>query len=374
MLWSWILGEGELRCSAARAVRALREHQLETAPDLLVARLFKRRDRGGLVEELLAADAAATADQPRFADQGPAAEQVGLKHQLHEARGFVVVRTLLQEQAHGAPILRHARASQAPSGLVRTEAGGYTCRSFPGKALRMRGFDFSSWSAAGTTLLGLVLFSLVAIGIRLVFMQALQRRRERENRQINERLKTLISAYKTLGGSFTGDLDVDPTHLRQLRARMAAAPAGEAAAAADVPATVDPAADEGDGSDRRRRIRDAVEAALSDVILLGTDEQVRLAAAAAGDMAAGRTVRTAELVVSLRDFIRHALDLDPIPQALAIPDQGPLRVAGSGGKGGSKDGGGRGGGGGGGGGGGMGMGMGVGMGAGAGRSGQGDGP
>ena len=35
-------------------------------------------------------------------------------------------------------------------------------------------------------------------------------RRERMNRQINERLKTLISAYRTLGGSFTGQLTVDP--------------------------------------------------------------------------------------------------------------------------------------------------------------------
>jgi hypothetical protein len=29
-----------------------------------------------------------------------------------------------------------------------------------------------------------------------------QQRRQRENRQINERLRTLIAAYKTLGGSF----------------------------------------------------------------------------------------------------------------------------------------------------------------------------
>ena len=33
----------------------------------------------------------------------------------------------------------------------------------------------------------------------------------------NERLRTLIAAYKTLGGSFTGDLAVDPTHLRDLQ-------------------------------------------------------------------------------------------------------------------------------------------------------------
>ncbi len=85
-------------------------------------------------------------------------------------------------------------------------------------------FDFSSWSAAATTLFGLVLVSLVAVGIRLVFMQTLQRRRERENRQINERLRTLIAAYKTLGGSFTGNLMVDPTHWRELRGRDTAAP------------------------------------------------------------------------------------------------------------------------------------------------------
>lgn len=75
----------------------------------------------------------------------------------------------------------------------------------------MRGFlDLSSWSGLLSTLFGLVLVSLVAVGIRLVFMQTLQRRRERENRQVNERLKTLIAAYKTLGGSFTGELGVAP--------------------------------------------------------------------------------------------------------------------------------------------------------------------
>ena len=98
----------------------------------------------------------------------------------------------------------------------------------------MRGFlDFSSWSGLLTTLFGLVLVSLVAVGIRLVFMQTLQRRRERENRQVNERLKTLIAAYKTLGGSFTGELGVDPSHLRDLRRDPARA--GDAAAAAARP-------------------------------------------------------------------------------------------------------------------------------------------
>ena len=131
-------------------------------------------------------------------------------------------------------------------------------------------------------------------------------------------------------------------------------------------------------TERQRRVRDAVEAALSDVILLGTEEQVRLAAQAAQDMTAGRSIHTKELVVSLRNYVREALDLEPIPANVIVPAQGPLRPNASGGAskraaagndGGSNAGGaGRGGNGGGqgGGGGGMGaMGLGMGMGAGA---------
>ncbi|WP_159678142.1 hypothetical protein, partial [Luteimonas sp. 9C] len=184
----------------------------------------------------------------------------------------------------------------------------------------MRMLDFSSWNATASTLLGLVLFTLVAVGIRLVFMQTLQRRRERENRQINERLKTLIAAYKTLGGSFTGELDVDPRHLRELRRLAAVSRATDAPYSAGLDTEF-----ESDVAIRRRRVRDAVEAALSDVILLGTEAQVRLAAQAAGDMVAGRPVRVSALVVSLRSFIRQALDLDPVPPDLAVPEQGPVR-------------------------------------------------
>src|SRR5690606_4472453 len=242
----------------------------------------------------------------------------------------------------------HCTVAGAPAGRGRMLAVP------PIAALPMRNLDFSSWNGLLSTLLGLVLVSLVAVGIRLVVMQAIQRRQQRENRQINERLKTLIAAYKTLGGSFTGDLRVDPVHLRELRRR--AAEAGEA---------LDEAA-----SDRPRRMRDAVEAALSDIVLLGTEEQVRLAAQAASDMVAGRPVQTAALVVSLRDFIRAAMDLEQVLGGVGSPEQGPLPIAGgSGGKGGSKgegkgDGGQTGGKGGGGmgGAGGMGAGMGMGMG------------
>jgi hypothetical protein len=152
----------------------------------------------------------------------------------------------------------------------------------------------------------------------LIVMQTVQQRRERENRQINERLRTLIAAYKTLGGSFTGDLAVSPAHLRDLKDKAESI------------------------SDRPRRIRDAVEAALSDIILLGTEEQVRLAAQAATELAVGRPVHTAELVVSLRNFIRQVLDLEPVSTRVAIPMQGPARPNSARGGGGKGDGGGKG--------------------------------
>jgi heme exporter protein D len=240
----------------------------------------------------------------------------------------------------------------------------------------MRGmFDFSSWSALASTVLSLLLMTLMMMGMRLLFMQTIQKRRERENRQINERLRTLMAAYKTLGGSFTGNLTVSPMHLREARAMTQAGERPEEALQDAVDIDEDdetPAI--GGSSERQRRTRDVVEAALSDIILLGTEDQVRMAAQAAQDMVAGRPVQTAALVTSLRQFIRAALYLETIPPDIAIPNQGPLRPNTAGGpgarrgnnaEGGANAGGrgGAGGGGGGAGGGGGGMGMGLGMGA-----------
>jgi hypothetical protein len=50
-----------------------------------------------------------------------------------------------------------------------------------------------------------------------------------------------------------------------------------------------------------------------------------LAAQAASDLAAGRPIHTADLVTSLRRYIRLALDLEPIPVDVTIPLQGPTR-------------------------------------------------
>lgn len=182
----------------------------------------------------------------------------------------------------------------------------------------MKSFDFSSWQGMLTTVLGLAIFTLLGVGIRVLLMQTVQQRRERMNRQINERLRTLIAAYRALGGSFTGQLTVDPTHLRDLHVT----------AQTEEEEAVDP--DGKRNTDRSRRIRDAVEAALADIVLLGTVEHVRLASQAARDMAAGRPIETANLVISLRDFIRTALDLGPIPEDIHIPFQGPTRALGGG--------------------------------------------
>lgn len=245
----------------------------------------------------------------------------------------------------------------------------------------MRGmgmFDFSSWSSILMTIMSLLLVTLMMMGVRLLFMQTIQKRRERENRQINERLRTLIAAYKVLGGSFTGNLTVSPLHLRDLRAmtQVGEHPEETAMPEPDLPGEDADSPREGASSERQRRTRDAVEAALSDIILLGTEDQVRMAAQAAQDMVAGRAVQTAALVTSLRAYIRSALYLEAIPTDIAIPNQGPQRPHTSAGPGGRRGanvpgantgpggGGNRSGGAGGGAAGGGGMGMGVGMGLG----------
>lgn len=221
----------------------------------------------------------------------------------------------------------------------------------------MRSLDFSSLHALITTLLSLAVITLLGVGIRLLTQVTIQQRRERMNRQINERLRALIAAYKTLGGSFTGDLTVNPAHRRDLRPHT------------DTPTpatpTLDLSAAELPGADRARRVRDAVEAALSDIILLGTEDQVRMAAEAAHELTTGKLVHTQDLVASLRTFIREALDLDPIPASVDIPLQGPARPGASGGKDKADKGEGRQGGGGGMGDGGGGMGGGLGLGSGS---------
>lgn len=119
--------------------------------------------------------------------------------------------------------------------------------------------------------------------------------------------------------------------MRELR-RRATETVREGAASDDEggDAPLDLSAEALGGSDRARRIRDAVESALSDILLLGTEEQVRRAGKAIAELVAGRRVHTHALVVSLRDVIRASLDLAPIAASIAdnLPAQGPTRHSG----------------------------------------------
>lgn len=45
----------------------------------------------------------------------------------------------------------------------------------------MSNLDFSSWQAVLTTLLGLVVVTAMMVGIRLLLMETVQQRRNREN-------------------------------------------------------------------------------------------------------------------------------------------------------------------------------------------------
>ncbi|MBC7601200.1 MAG: hypothetical protein H7255_00870 [Ramlibacter sp.] len=184
--------------------------------------------------------------------------------------------------------------------------------------------DSGTWQSLVTLLLGLGLVTLIMVGVGLLVMQTVQRRRERENRQINERLRTLIAAYKTLGGSFNGDVTADPKHLRMQTLQFRERRDGHGNISISVK------------GERRLRTRDSVEAALSDVILLGNAQHVKLAVTAANDLVAGHKVETGELVISLRNFIRDALDLEALPD-LAFATQAPTRPAiGGGGRGGGR--------------------------------------
>jgi uncharacterized membrane protein YgcG len=144
--------------------------------------------------------------------------------------------------------------------------------------------------------------AIVLLAIRVVVMQRVQQRRQRENRQETERLKSLVAAYRALAGSFT-------------------------------PATAEHTPQ--------------IEETLAELVLFGSLRQVELAAACLAALQRGDSPDCQLLVEELRADLRRQLGLDPIPPTLQIPRSGPGRVGtGRGGRG-DGEGGGRGGGGGG---------------------------
>ncbi len=130
------------------------------------------------------------------------------------------------------------------------------------------------------TILATVIFGAVLIAVRLFVMQRAQRKRQRENRQATERLRSLVNCYRLLAGSFT--------------------PAGE--------------------SEWRQ-----VEEALAEVVLFGTLSQVKLAAEYARGLQADEDVNYQPLVDDLRADLREQLGLELIPAEIEIPPSGPGR-------------------------------------------------
>lgn len=181
----------------------------------------------------------------------------------------------------------------------------------------MRSIDMGALPLTVVVSITVAIFLLV---IRIFVMQRVQTRRQRENRQETERLKSLVGAYRTMAGSFSP-------------------------------------AEPGD--------REQLEAALSDIILFGSLRQVELASACAHALTTDAPIDHQELIKDLRATLREQLGLDAIPETFDIPAAGPApaRAAGERGRGERGGGGGRSGGGGMGG--GTGLGLGVGLGAGS---------
>ncbi|HSN31524.1 MAG TPA: hypothetical protein VLU41_02480, partial [Ideonella sp.] len=132
--------------------------------------------------------------------------------------------------------------------------------------------------------------TIVLLVIRLFILLRVRHRRQRENRQETERLRSLVVAYRSLAGSFT-------------------------------PATGD------------HRVQ--LEEALADIVLFGTLKQVEMAAACATAVVRGEAVVTQPLAEELRADLRNQLGLEPIPPTLEIPPSGPgpARIGPRGGRG-----------------------------------------
>ena len=159
------------------------------------------------------------------------------------------------------------------------------------------------------TLIGSLIVAVVLLAVRVFVMQRVQQRRQRENRQETERLRSLVAAYRSLAGSFS------------------------------------PASSEH---------RSQIEETLADIVLFGSLPQVELAVRCVRQLERGEAVDYQPLIKALRSDLRTQLGLEPIPLRLELPASGPgrpMRLGRGDGEGGGR-GEGRGGGGGGGGGGG----------------------
>jgi len=124
--------------------------------------------------------------------------------------------------------------------------------------------------------------TVLLLAFRVLVMTRVQTHRQRENRQETERLKSLVTAYRSLAGSFSPAADAD---------------------------------------------RAQVEEALADVVLFGSPRQVEMAAQCARALVTGQPADYRPLVDDLRSDLREQLGLPPIPSSIDLPAAGPGRSA-----------------------------------------------
>jgi hypothetical protein len=141
---------------------------------------------------------------------------------------------------------------------------------------------FPDFGALPLTLIASLVVAVVLLAIRIFVMQRVQQKRQRENRQETERLRSLVAAYRSLAGSFSPAADTDRAQL---------------------------------------------EAVLGDIVLFGSLRQVELAAQCATALVRGDAVDYQVLVEELRSDLRRQLGLEPIPATLTLPPSGPGRTA-----------------------------------------------
>lgn len=125
-----------------------------------------------------------------------------------------------------------------------------------------------------------LVLAVVLLAVRVYVLQRLFSRRQRENRQQSERLKSMIAAYRALAGSFS------------------------------------PATDEHGA---------LIEAAMADLVLFGSLTQVQMAADGVTRAKRGERVDWQPLIDDLRADLRQQLGLEPLPADLALPPSGPRR-------------------------------------------------
>lgn len=147
----------------------------------------------------------------------------------------------------------------------------------------MRHLGFFEGDTVALGILATVLLAMLLLIVRILILQKLFTKRQTALRQTSERTRALLVIYRALAGSFT------PAQPRQAA---------------------------------------QIEEALSEVVLFGTLEQVRMAAALVPTLQQGQVPDLQPLIENLRAELRQLLTLEALPPDVLLPPSGPGRAVG----------------------------------------------